>query len=315
VAKSELFAAHGFDPMHLLTERDERYYDFRPELNGPDRNRGDLKQRIESDPGLQAKEQTLAAAFDAWWSAQEYRIARLPETQALMSLRAELMTSFGEALVPVGLLDRFQVAGAVATWWGEVQFDLKTLMARGFEGVVEGWATTIVTALEEGGKADPLDHKLVKALLPEFLDESAEVEGRVAELDGTLKAAMASGEDEEENEGGGEEALSEPEVKDLKRKLSAAKVKLKTLRKSFAERLEDAQAGLDAEQAEALVLGILKGDLRRELDRRVAAHRQAVVSVVEGWWSKYRVTLRAIEGERDAAKGRLDGFLKELGYA
>jgi hypothetical protein len=55
-------------------------------------------------------------------------------------------------------------------------------------------------------------------------------------------------------------------------------------------------------------------DLRRELDRRVAAHRQAVVSAVEGWWGKYRVTLRAIEGERDAAKGRLDGFLRELGY-
>ena len=62
------------------------------------------------------------------------------------------------------------------------------------------------------------------------------------------------------------------------------------------------------------MLGILKGDLGRELDRRVAAHRQAVVSAVESWWSKYRVTLRDIEGERDAAKGRLDGFLEELGY-
>jgi hypothetical protein len=59
----------------------------------------------------------------------------------------------------------------------------------------------------------------------------------------------------------------------------------------------------------ALVLGILKGDLRGELDRRVTAHRQAVVSAVENWWQKYRVTLRDIEGERDAAKGRLDGFL------
>jgi len=58
-----------------------------------------------------------------------------------------------------------------------------------------------------------------------------------------------------------------------------------------------------------------KADLRRELDRRVVAHRQAVGGVVDGWWSKYRLTLRDVEGERDAAKGRLDGFLKELGYA
>ena len=137
----------------------------------------------------------------------------------------------------------------------------------------------------------------------------------MAELDGTLKAATAPGDDEEEGEGNGEEALSASEIKALKQKLSAAKSKLKALQKGFADRLEDAQAGLDANQAQALVLGILKGDLSRELDRRVAAHRQALVAAVEGWWGKYRVTLRAIEGQRDAAKGRLDGFLKELGYA
>jgi len=128
-------------------------------------------------------------------------------------------------------------------------------------------------------------------------------------------SATAKGDDEEEDEGDDEEALSEAEIKELKRKLSAAKSKLKALQKGFVDRLEDAQAGLGAAQAQALALGILKGDLRRELDRRVAAHRQAVVFAVEGWCEKYRMTLRAIEGERDAAKGRLDGFLEELGYA
>jgi type I restriction enzyme M protein len=311
-ARGDLFAAHGFDPSHLLVERDARTYDFRPELNG----NGDLKQRIETDAGLQGRERTLTAAFDAWWSAQEDRLTRLPETQALMALRAELLASFEETLVPVGLLDRFQVAGAIATWWGEAVFDLKTLMARGFAGVVEGWVTTILTALEEGGsKADPLDHKLVKKLLPGFLDEIAEVEGQVAELDGTIKAATATGNDEDEDSGDDAETLSEAEIKALKKKLSAAKSRLKALRKGFADRLEAALDQVDDAQVQALVLGILKGDLARELDRRVAAHRQAVVSAVEGWWGKYRVTLRDIEGERDAAKARLDGFLKELGYA
>ncbi len=136
----------------------------------------------------------------------------------------------------------------------------------------------------------------------------------MAELDGTLKAATAKGDDEEEGEGDDEGALSEAEIKELKKKLRRPRRSSRPC-KGLADRLEDAQAGLDAAQARALVLGILKGDLRRELDRRVAAHRQAVVSAVEGWWGKYRVTLRAIEGERDAAKGRLDGFLKELGYA
>ena len=235
-----------------------------------------------------------------------------------MTLRADLLASFERALVPVGLLDRFAVVGAVATWWGEVFYDLKALMAGGFDGVVEGWVTTILTALEDGGtKATPLDHKLVKRLLPEFLDEIAEVEGQVAELDGTIKAATAKGDEDEDEDADddNEDTLSEDEIKALKRKLTVAKARLKTLHRGFADRLEAAQAEVDMKQAEALVLDILQADLRRELDRRVVDHRQAVVAAVDGWWSKYRVTLRTIEGERDAAKARLDGFLGELGYA
>jgi len=307
-AQAGLFAAHGFDPHRLLTERDARYFDFRPGLDG----NGDLKGHIEADAGITARERALNEAFDGWWAQHQGRIEALPDSQALMGLRAELLTSFEGALVPVGLLDRFAVVGAVATWWGDVVFDLKALMAGGFDGVVEGWVTTILTALEDGSsKATPLDHKLVKRLLPEFLAEIAEVEGQVAELDGTIKAATAKGDDDEDED---DEALSESEIKALKRKLSAAKRKLKALHKGFSDRLEAAQAEVDAEQAEALVLDILKADLRRELDRRVVAHRQAVVAAVESWWGKYRVTLRDIEGERDAAKAVLDGFLGELGY-
>src|SRR5690625_1864121 len=33
-AKAELFEAHGFDPAAVFVDRDDRYYEFRPELNG-----------------------------------------------------------------------------------------------------------------------------------------------------------------------------------------------------------------------------------------------------------------------------------------
>lgn len=312
-AQAELFAAHGFDPGVLLVERDERYFDFRPELTGA----VDLKPAIEADAGVLAREQALAEAFCGWWDAQQGRIQALPETKALMALRAHLLASFVEALEPLALLDRFQVAGAVATWWGEVVFDLKALVAGGFGGVVESWVTTILTALEEGGgKGTPLDHKLVKKLLPQFLGEIAAAEGRVAELDGTIKAATASGDDEDgEGEADEEEGLSEAEIRALKKDLSAAKTRLKALIRGFEDRLEEAQAELNSEQAEELVLAILRDDLQRELARRVIAHRQQVVGVVESWWGKYRVTLREIEEERGTAQTRLDGFLRELGYA
>lgn len=264
VAGAELFAAHGFDPSQLLVERDARYFDFHPELA----ELGDLKPRIEADAGLGERERALLAAFEGWWEEHEPRLVELPRTQALMALRAELLASFEGALVPVGLLDRFQAVGAVATWWGEVVFDLKTLMARDFVGVVEGWVTTLIALLEDdGSKVDPLGHELVPWLLPDFAAEMA-----------------------------------------------ASKRTTKVQRKSLAGGLLRLRADVDGGWAREMVLARLRDALRHALDRRVVAHRQAVVAAVESWWSKYRVTLRDLEAERDAAKGRLDGFLRELGY-
>jgi len=134
-ARAELFGAHGFDPGVMLMERDERYFDFMPDLS----SKSDLKAAVESDAGVQAREQALAEAFSGWWAAHQSHIQALPETKALMDLSANLLASFVEALAPLALLDRFQVAGAVATWWGEVVFDLKALVASGFAGVVERW--------------------------------------------------------------------------------------------------------------------------------------------------------------------------------
>ena len=310
-AQAELLAAHGFDPARVLVARDERYLDFRPELKAD----GDLKVTVESDSDVRAREQALIEALDEWWVKHHGRIVALPKSQALMSLRTDLLESFGRALVPIGLLDRFRFAGAVATWWGAVQFDLKTLMARNFEGVVEGWVTTILTALEdENAKStfDPLRHKLVKKLMPQYLDDIAGAETKVGELQSTLKSDDAGDEDTGDDEEG--EELTEAQIRAIKKQLTAGKKELHKLKLGFAERLKDAHAAIGVKEAEALVLDILRDELRAEVDRRVAAHRQHVVAVAENWWAKYRINLREIEAERDRARTRLDGFLSELSY-
>ena len=309
--KREIFMAHGSNPSGLFVERNAKYLDFAPVLA----SKADLKPYIEGNKGVVAKEKSLADVFDKWWALQQKLIINLPETGDLMAVRDSFLTSFEKALVPVGLLDRFKVAGVVASWWGDVVFDLKTLMARGFEGTLEGWVSTITTSLDNfGSKTDPLDHKLVKCLLPEFLDEITDCEGKVAELDGTIKAALQIGDDDEEAPEGADDALSDEEVKALKKELTAARKKLKVLKSGLVKLLEKAHVALSEDEARELVLDLLRGDLRAVLDRSVTAHRQVIVAAVENWWDKYRVTLRDIEGERDAAKARLDGFLKELGY-
>lgn len=59
----------------------------------------------------------------------------------------------------------------------------------------------------------------------------------------------------------------------------------------------------------------MQRDVAVILERYVAAQRQQVVMAFEGWWDKYRVTLAAIEHERDASAAALRSFITSLGYA
>jgi type I restriction enzyme M protein len=258
-ARAALFAAHGFEPRHLLAEREARYFDFREDLGA----KAEIQPRVDADPGVRAREGELAEAVAAWWAESREGIARLPESGALMELRAGLLASFETALRPVGLLDRFQVAGVVARWWGEVESDLRTLAARGFGGLVGAWEAGILTALEEkGNKTDPFDHRLVRRLLPEVLEEIEELEAKRAELDAEIKGAAAP--EDEEGDGGqdeGEEGLSEEEVRQRKKELAAVRKRLKGLERGLVERLQAARAALGEAEARELVLGILRAEL------------------------------------------------------
>ncbi|AUX43983.1 restriction endonuclease subunit M [Sorangium cellulosum] len=310
-AKEALFEAHGLDPRRLLRERDERYLNFVDGIS----DKAALKKRLDEDPGMAAREQQLAEAVEGWWKKARRDLRQLPVSGAIMPLRARLLASFEKAVRPVGLLEQFQVTGVIATWWGAAQNDLKTLAAHGYTGLVEAWVSSIRAALEdEEARGNPLEHPLIKKLLPEYVAELGELEAKRAELDAEIKAAQP-GEDEEEGEGEeGEERRSEEEVKALKKDLGAVKKRLKALEGELMQRLEDGAAKLDEEEAEGLVAGVLRESLDGIFGRYVGEHRRTVVATFEGWWEKYWVTLIALQQQRDALSSRLRHFLGGLGY-
>lgn len=317
--KHDLFAAHGLDPHDVFVQRDGQYLDFSPAFV----ERAQIKVALEADAGMLAQEARLRDAFGAWWEMHEPFLCELPRTGRLMALRAELLDFFAQALAPEGLLDRFKVDGVIASWWNESQYDLRTLAAQGFEGLVDGWVATIRAALEEGAEAhngarfNPLDHKLVVRLLPEYLDELSAAEAAKVEMESRLEAGKkGDGEedDEAEPENGDGEELSEAELKALKRDLAQARKTFQTLQKQFAACLGQASAALTDEQCRRLVLDVARDDLAGHLERYVAAHRQQVIAAVENWWDKYRVTLCDVEAARDAAAARLADYIARLGY-
>ena len=310
--QAPLLRAHGLDPAVPFTPREDGVYlDFAPTLT----DRRDIRRMIESDTGVLCRERELSEAFDDWWDGHRMRIVELPHARNLMGLRTEMLESFTATISPVGLLDSFRVRGAIAAGWGDIMFDLKALMVRGFGGLIDGWVTTIVTGIEnETSSTDPLDHKLVKRLLADYLDEIVAVEAEVADLDARIKAAEAI-DDENGYAADDERGLYDQDLKIAKSERTVAKKKLKKLKAAFVERLRKAQSQLTGDVARDLVLELLKQDLARQLDLRVASHRDRLVATVENWWNKYAVGLKTVEQEGDAAKATLQNFLVELGYA
>jgi type I restriction enzyme M protein len=314
-AKAALFNAHGLDPLALFVERDASYFDFRPELA----TRQALKPAVETNGGLVAREQAVRDAFDAWWQAHSPRITALAGQPSFVGLRNDLLHSFSAALEPAGVLGRFQVRGIVAGFWDDAKYEFMTLMARGAKGVVDAWRTSILTALDdEQSKDNPLDHKLVRSLMAEFVEALAELEARKAELDSQIKAATpdkGAGEDGDDAEAGDDEpAVDEAQVKEWKRQLAALKKDIKAQEQGFAQRLNAAVDALDEAGAASLLLAILRNDMQVILERYIGAQRQQVVAAFENWSDKYRVTLTEVQTKRELAADALRSFVRDLGY-
>ncbi len=244
----------------------------------------------------------------------------------LVALRSDLLSSFSQSLEAIGLLDPFQVRGIVAGFWYQTKYDFLTLMARGAKGVADAWRTSIVTALEDkASKESPLEHKLVKFLMSDFVEAITELEAKKAELDAQIKAAdPKAAKDAEGDDGAADEydddkadedaVVDEAQLKVWKKELAAVKKQLKAKQDSFTQHINAAVGGLSADEAATLLLTILHNDMKAIVERYMGAQRKAIVTAFENWWDKYRVTLTDIEGKRDAAANALKGFLTGLRY-
>lgn len=409
--KAAVLSAYEVKVTDLFAERpadgdgdSSEYIDFLPEDQRPDADR--LTALAEG------REQELWEAFESWWAAEAEQIASLAPYEGddrtesekraqLARLRADLIDSFRERLLSVGLLDRYALAGAVAGWWQEARNELKALAENGFKGVVEGWVDTVETLLEPepnpwtGGarkrtaaeRRQAYGHKVVARIAGDFLKELADADAEKARLDAKVKAAEEaeaaraaaalglseegefsdSTEVSESSEGApalapavADALLSEAELKKAKRDRTAASKAVKALEEAFypldglgagattkaaksskaaeapasdvtagqtaldvtvpaeperpTPRLHEARDALDETGAREVVLGILRDDLASKLEGHVIRRRRELIDTYLGWERKYLVSLRDIEARREAAAGRLNGFLKELGY-
>jgi type I restriction enzyme M protein len=225
--KRPLFDALGFKPEHAFVPRSSRaeeaqsppspppgeraglsrrsvaanaevrghtYYDFAPALS----ERAAIRRLIENDPGVQACLVAVRQDLSAWWTEHSPRLADLPRSRALNRVRTEFLDTFVTALLQIKTsggtppLDRFKLAGVIATWWTDKLPDFKTLLENGFPGVMDGWVDAIADAVDDDDNAgpafDPFGHKLVRRTMTDYLERIATARADIARLKGEREA-------------------------------------------------------------------------------------------------------------------------------
>jgi type I restriction enzyme M protein len=120
-------------------------------------------------------------------------------------VRAELLASIKQNLIPVGVLDEFQTAGVFVNWWQNIRYDLKTIAN-------SGWNPSLIPD-------DYLKAEFFQAEMDELADLEAELTGAGAQLTEAIEAAAEFYEADEEDEG--EEGEAEVSAKQIKDSLQA----------------------------------------------------------------------------------------------
>lgn len=279
------------------------YLDFVPAIT----ERGQIKTFIESDAGIQEQEGKLMSVFAAWWQLHSPSLGELPKTKEVMELRAEFSSSFVDSLKAVGLLDRFKVAGVVASWWDEVKYELRTLAESDFGGLVDSWVDTIKDALEQDDedkknqtKFDPLNHKLVVRLMPDYLEEMTEAEANIAELE-QQKEVFERGEEAEVEEGEATEEDSEAVnfAKELDTRLKTLKILIKEPRKELKTFKK---------------LPLLSADKIAELKAFVEP-MEAEIAEIEAQLEPYKEIKKQLAAEKAKLRTLKNGLVKRLDIA
>jgi type I restriction enzyme M protein len=181
-------------------------------------------------------------------------------------VRGEFLETFVMALLPLHTLDRFTLAGVVASWWTDTLPDFKTLLENGFPGVIDGWVDAITDAVDDDDSAgppfDPFAHKLVRCTMADYLERIASIRTDISRYKGEKEAFEQSNAPEDMDE---EELTTWNYARDLDRQARELKAEhkdaLKRIKKLDIAATKPRSAAADkqaAVQARAVLAPVLE---------------------------------------------------------
>ena len=186
-----------------FVERDELYVDIAPVIS----NKQDIADFVATHQAVTTCQEQFMQQLEAWWQANLPIVEALapdPENQHECSgnvylMRSTLLSSIAEEFAEQKLLTPSQVRGAFANYVDILKADFKSIAA-------SGWGAELIP-----------DQDILKSQFPELLDELAQTQARLAELQALF--AAVDKEDFEDTEDTG--ILPSEDVKNKKEELKA----------------------------------------------------------------------------------------------
>jgi len=185
-----------FDPQPQFVVKDDKYNLFAPQFT----QKADLRTYIENDKQLQTRLAEINAQTGEWWNMAQNDFAQIASHEMKISeVRAQLLDSIKQFLLPFGALDQFKCAGVFVNWWTNIKYDLRTIYYMGWSaGLIPNSMIIERYFVAEQTELDNLDQQRTvwEGRLAEIVEgvdfeeeEEAEVIGEEAESNDKKKTA------------------------------------------------------------------------------------------------------------------------------
>ncbi len=157
-------------PSPVEREGGEAYLKFTDAIS----QKEEIKKLLDESPEVKATFENYTTGLQKWWNTVAADFEKLPQTKNIFDLYRKFSESFTDALkvLPFGedlggaaVLDTYQSRGALAAYWNELNVDLKSVAA-------SGWNAELIP-----------DDEILESQFPEVLKELRANEARKEELE------------------------------------------------------------------------------------------------------------------------------------
>ncbi len=202
---------------NLFIDLKEGYQKFADTLTTKDQ----IKALVNEHADIEAKRTAYNKAIESWWTSNIAKLEALPQNKNVFELYRAFSKSIATNFSALGILDLHKSRGAFAAYWDNLETDLKSVSA-------SGWNADLIP-----------EDEILQSQFPEVLEEQANNEARRDELEALFAEVneLEEGEYEEENyevfpksilkEHRAGIKATKSEVNKLKKEIRALKIRIK----------------------------------------------------------------------------------------